>query len=237
MGQYVSTALGITPTAPVPRPPLASARQNSGLLSYFRSPPVEPHVVARPPSEVLEAHNVLLNFLPPELCSAVLEHAEYWTMSSSIRKQRIRLSSGTTFMQVERADEWPPFPTEVDEYRSWARFDSGEFPYLVSLPVGAALDSRGQVVQGEGGYLRGIEVFMKSRDQGWSDAQGQFYGMFSLSATKDSPSGTYNGSYSWFELCLIRDGAEVEGSRCDIQRNVHGEFTLSREAHRKPVNT
>lgn len=35
--------------------------------------------------------------------------------------------------------------------------------------------------------------------------------------------GTYEGSYSWFELGLLRDGKEVEGSRCHLQNNVVGE--------------
>lgn len=224
MGQYVSSALG-SEQPPVVRASPANARQNSGLLSYFRTPQPEPHTIFRPPNEVLEAFEALCHLLPPELCGDILNLAEYWTLTSSMRRQRIRLSSGTTFMQVERNEGWPPFPCEMEEHQSWARFEPGEFPYLISLPIGAALDENGDVVQGDGGYLRQVVVEMKSRDQGWSDAQGQFYGVWTtrLCLYKLTIQGTYEGTYSWFELCLVRDGHEVPGSRCEIQRNVHGE--------------
>jgi hypothetical protein len=44
--------------------------------------------------------------------------------------------------------------------------------------------------------------------------------------------GTYDHSYTWFDLALLRDGKEVEGSRIDFQHNVHGESRqLARLTH------
>ncbi len=37
--------------------------------------------------------------------------------------------------------------------------------------------------------------------------------------------GTYEQSYSWFELSLLRDGKEVRGSRYAVQNNVHGKLS------------
>ncbi|RSH78261.1 uncharacterized protein EHS24_002726 [Apiotrichum porosum] len=55
-------------------------------------------------------------------------------------------------------------------------------------------------------WLRSVTVETFSRDQGWSDNQAAY--------------GTYNQSYSWMELSLLRDGQEVPESRCTIQYNV-----------------
>lgn len=40
------------------------------------------------------------------------------------------------------------------------------------------------------------------------------------------PLGTYEQSYSWFELSLLRDGKEVPNSRHVLQYNVHGRTRL-----------
>lgn len=39
--------------------------------------------------------------------------------------------------------------------------------------------------------------------------------------------GTYEHSYSWFEISLLRNGIEVPDSRIRIQNNVHGTAGLS----------
>lgn len=39
----------------------------------------------------------------------------------------------------------------------------------------------------------------------------------------DDMTGTYDASYSWFELSLLRNGREVPESRTKIQYNIHGE--------------
>lgn len=57
----------------------------------------------------------------------------------------------------------------------------------------------------------------------------------------DGLTGTYEHSYSWFEVSLLRDGQEVPGSRTSIQNNVHGEqsactarLTISRAIPQSP---
>lgn len=78
-------------------------------------------------------------------------------------------------------------------------------------------------------WLRGIVIETLSKDQGWSDNR-QAYGTCRLSAVLWNfltcvlmVSGTYEHSYSWFEVSLLRDGKEVENSRRSFQNNVHGQ--------------
>lgn len=59
-------------------------------------------------------------------------------------------------------------------------------------------------------WVRRIRITTFSRDQGWVDDESQY--------------GTYEGSFSWFEVSLLRNGREVPRSRFEIQRNICGEF-------------
>ncbi|EJT45370.1 hypothetical protein A1Q1_06133 [Trichosporon asahii var. asahii CBS 2479] len=55
-------------------------------------------------------------------------------------------------------------------------------------------------------WVRRIEITTFSKDQGWVDDESLY--------------GQYEGSFSFFEVSLLRNGREVPGSRFEIQRNV-----------------
>ncbi|WWC86722.1 uncharacterized protein L201_001600 [Kwoniella dendrophila CBS 6074] len=57
-------------------------------------------------------------------------------------------------------------------------------------------------------WVRKCIIETLSKDQGWSSGNPAHY-------------GTYEQSYSWFEISLLRGDKEVENSRHSIQNNVH----------------
>lgn len=59
-------------------------------------------------------------------------------------------------------------------------------------------------------WVRRIHIQTLSKDQGWVDDESLY--------------GTYEGSFSYFEVSLLRNGREVPRSRFEIQRNVCGEY-------------
>lgn len=71
-------------------------------------------------------------------------------------------------------------------------------------------------------WARRIVVETFSRDQGWvAETSQQFYGM---SDAVTPTEGTYENSFSWFDLGIVRDGKDL-GLRYRIQNNVVGEST------------
>lgn len=59
-------------------------------------------------------------------------------------------------------------------------------------------------------WVRRIEITTFSKDQGWVDDESIY--------------GRYEGSFSFFEVSLLRNGREVPQSRFEVQRNVCGEY-------------
>jgi hypothetical protein len=144
-----------------------------------------------------------------------------------------------------RAGEEPERMTNLERGGSQGPKDSeGNYWYMCSEPIGcversAIIDQPAMGDDDDGvsprgdvpdfnvcSWLREIHVETVSRDQGWSSGGAQHYGKvhYLYSGFCHLPNlGTYENSYSWFELSLLRDGEEVLDSRYSIQNNVHGE--------------
>ncbi|OXC64659.1 hypothetical protein J008_05272 [Cryptococcus neoformans] len=85
----------------------------------------------------------------------------------------------------------------------------GKVWYLVSSPIGC-FGGPAHTKTGRGerrAWVKEVVVETFSKDQGWSN-YAQHY-------------GTYNSSFSWFEVSLLREDKEVPGSRHIVQHNVH----------------
>lgn len=76
---------------------------------------------------------------------------------------------------------------------------------------------------GEGS--RGRDVFKGSRMVKLCPALWSVW--VSVLCARHSPNvGTYNSSFSWFEVSLLREDKEVPGSRHIVQHNVHGQSEM-----------
>lgn len=74
----------------------------------------------------------------------------------------------------------------------------------------------------EGSWLREVVIETLSKDQGWSSTDPAAYGESPRGFCSMLILGTYDSSYSWFDITLLREGKEVPDSRKNIQHNVHG---------------
>nr|XP_019046961.1 hypothetical protein I302_03567 [Kwoniella bestiolae CBS 10118]OCF25891.1 hypothetical protein I302_03567 [Kwoniella bestiolae CBS 10118] len=224
--------------------------RGQSILSYFFNPstPSLTHDHLHPTAlEVRLVSRYLIHLgIPSELIPKVLDEAEYW---SGCRRQRtkhvvvnsldsrLHITNGTHLVQPEDlldSDQVDELPRSAMMSR-WGglRNMNGECWYLASSPVGCTRRPRargneqrshGHVVEGEGGseevvdignsgepdkvWIRKCVIETLSKDQGWSSNNPTHY-------------GTYEQSYSWFEISLLRGTQEVQGSRHSIQYNVH----------------
>lgn len=108
----------------------------------------------------------------------------------------------------------------------------GKVWYLVSSPIGCFGDPdpmNTRVGHGERtAWVKEVVIETFSKDQGWSNYAQHYGGSRSSSPWPcNSPNvGTYDSSYSWFEVSLLRGDKEVPGSRHIVQHNVHGQSTI-----------
>ncbi|WRT64598.1 uncharacterized protein IL334_001531 [Kwoniella shivajii] len=215
-----------------PRPSSSSLNPNppSTILSYFFLPfkPFVTHDHLHPTHlETRLVTRYLLHLgLPAELVPKVLDHAEYW---GGCRRQN------TQQMSVKSSD---------DRGKLDANMGPGNLWYQDSQPIGCTKRPRPwnykadcQTTPTEEAnstpkdetdkvWIRKCVIEILSKDQGWSTNDPSHY-------------GTYEQSYSWFDVALWRrEGGverEVEGSRHAIQNNVHaGQYF---KAHRIILST
>ncbi|ORX34069.1 hypothetical protein BD324DRAFT_195136 [Kockovaella imperatae] len=203
--------------APVPTPSLPSIAR-----SLF------------PPKFVSAVSDLLYNRLPPELIPLILEYAAYYSESNVSLARNVALAAGARNPRVRpglggqwRNGQELDLQEEIDVEDAGLTDEPGALWYLVSQPIGyrqeedrlraedppsdleLVSDSSGGDAGGASkSWIRKIVVHTMSKDQGWSSSSQEHY-------------GTYEQSYTWFELSLLRNGKDVEGSRIDFQHNVH----------------
>ncbi|WVF69599.1 hypothetical protein IAT40_004377 [Kwoniella sp. CBS 6097] len=171
--------------------------------------------------------------LPTEIAQNILDQAEYYAACRRHISKKIEVCSTCEVGHVKNEDQ--PFSSaqqsEVNQQAlrvgGGLRNKEGMVWYLCSSLLGCTgvdvnsttwpsrtkRKSSGSSAEDE--RLREQEVWLRkvvvetfSKDQGWSSGNAAHY-------------GTYQGSYSWFEISLIRGADEVEGSRHTVQHNVH----------------
>ncbi|KAL1407354.1 hypothetical protein Q8F55_006776 [Vanrija albida] len=168
---------------------------------------------------------LLATGLPLELVRVVLDRALIWTSCHRYNRSEFTVpSSGEA--RAARGQEW----TLVQQEREVGHrlpAEGGDAFYLVSAPLGCDGDDwyegAGRVAVDGGGtssegreestdaprrrfWPRAVVITTLSKDQGWANEQRLY--------------GRYEGSWTWFQVALLRDGVEVPGSRHDVQRNV-----------------
>ncbi|WVR04764.1 hypothetical protein IAU60_001776 [Kwoniella sp. DSM 27419] len=219
-----------SPTGPVTTDP-------PPVIPYFSSPTISTHTHSHPRPTLLSIQLVsryLMTLgLPPELLSKVLDEAEYFAACTRRIKKKAVIRSRSSKGHVEQ--DGGPFVIGQEHEVGIAAFQPGgglknqpgQVWYLVSSPVGcigrpspptqvirsSGRRDEGEVDTGEGvewrkSWVRKVVIETVSRDQGWIQNDPTYY-------------GTYEGSFSWFEITLLRGTDEVEGSRCSVQNNIH----------------
>ncbi|ORY24020.1 hypothetical protein BCR39DRAFT_548198 [Naematelia encephala] len=186
-----------------------------------------------------------LPLLPPEIVYQILDLAEYWLVCRRMSRRPVTVVAGAPSPRLRAPGNQPGsrwLGGQEEEMREEMEIGDdddeeegeggltdreGEVWYLVSSPIGCAEEpaeedsntNERQMKEDTGergdrhpkhtpkGRLRRVVIETLSRDQGWS-SHAPFY-------------GTYEQSYSWFELSLLRSGKEVPNSRISIQNNVH----------------
>ncbi|GFZ47924.1 hypothetical protein JCM24511_05671 [Saitozyma sp. JCM 24511] len=189
--------------------------------------------------------------LPPELIPRILDHARYWPACRRLNRRALTVAAGAPVPRQTTGGAWHMWTSgQEDELRAELQLEDGglkdrdgEVWYLCSAPLGCVEhdverpedvegyadgssreekgkerieeEEKGGPAGGEddaetasGWWAREIVVETLSRDQGWSSGDPRCY-------------GTYEQSYSWFELALLRGGKEVPDTRTSIQNNIH----------------
>ncbi|WWC68133.1 uncharacterized protein I206_102056 [Kwoniella pini CBS 10737] len=224
-----------------PRPtesPLNPTPASSGILSYFYNPtkPSVTHHHLHPSSIEIICVTKYLNHLglPIELVPRVLDFAEYWTSCRRMNNKQILVDSIRHRGHLP-GGEGPWSAGQTDEITTSSRVNRdgglkctrGNVWYLISSPIGciSPLKSNQEITPIKSNecnesnsirkpqesydnvWIRRCIIETLSKDQGWSTSSTEHY-------------GTYEQSYSWFEISLLRDDKEVEGSRHSIQHNI-----------------
>ncbi|OCF58604.1 hypothetical protein L486_03092 [Kwoniella mangroviensis CBS 10435] len=208
--------------------------QRQSILSYFFNPstPTLTHDHLHPTAlEVRLVSKYLVHLgIPSELIPRVLDQAEYW---SGCRRQRTKHIYVDSMLPQYRSANNPQYTVDgpdheqvVELFQAALVHDGGGLKnrngnvwYLVSSPIGCTRrpnsgSGPGVIAQHETAmdldrvWIRKCVIETLSKDQGWSSNNPAHY-------------GTYEQSYSWFEISLLRGDKEVEGSRHSIQNNVH----------------
>ncbi|OCF45765.1 hypothetical protein I317_00253 [Kwoniella heveanensis CBS 569] len=234
--------------APTPAAASATALQPAAappsILSYFFPTP-NPSLSHDHLEPTLQDIRLVMRYLsrlglPSELVESILNMADYHASCRRHISKRIEVCSTCEVGHVKN-EEQPFSPPQTGEVRYQAlrvggalRNAKGKVWYLCSSPLGCTgtdiVEGRrttqqqrhppgGQDVaeqsEQEKGRLERQDVWLRkvvietfSKDQGWSSGNPAHY-------------GTYEGSYSWFEISLLRGAREVEGSRHTVQHNVH----------------
>ncbi|WVQ79882.1 hypothetical protein IAT38_001982 [Cryptococcus sp. DSM 104549] len=240
MGLTQSTQSSVNPP-PATNSSRASTHRNprpsgGGILSYFdfSSQPTHTHSHSSPTNRDIRLTSFYLvrAGLLPELIPRILDEARYWAGCSMKSRREIQVLARSKVAFVRGSGTWGSGPNEPPQLGECPglRSRDGEIYYMASAPVGCeALLEPGEVIDGREenvpgssavadngrvdtgrrrrAWARKVVVETVSHDQGWSNFN-QYY-------------GTYEQSYSWFEVALLRDGKEVEGSRYTVQYNVH----------------
>ncbi|WWD21664.1 hypothetical protein CI109_106150 [Kwoniella shandongensis] len=216
-----------TPSVPPPPRPSASRLNPNppSVLSYFLPipTPVLTHDHLHPTYlEIRLVTRYLTHLgLPPELAPRILDEAGYWAGCRRQSGKQLAVRAMDPRGHVRNGVIWST--GQEDEVGMEARGPDGglkggpgEIWYLVSSPIGCwhqpgmtmgstlPIDPDGDRQRV---WVREVVFETLSKDQGWSNFQSHY--------------GTYEQSYSWFEVALLRDGREVEGSRHSVQNNVH----------------
>ncbi|KAK8847574.1 hypothetical protein IAR55_005433 [Kwoniella newhampshirensis] len=226
------TAHPLTPPPPGPSPPRPSASHLNPnpptILSYFLPIPAPSLTHDHLHPTVLEIRLVtryLVHLgLPPELVPRILDEAGSWAgcRRQSVKQLAVRAMDPRGHVRngvVWKTGQEDEVGEEAIGWNGGLKGGPGEIWYLVSSPIGC-WHSPGEAtgsnqlatfvvndVDRQTVWVREVVIETLSKDQGWSSFREHY--------------GTYEQSYSWFEVSLLRDGREVEGSRHSIQNNVH----------------
>ena len=156
------------------------------------------------PSErdVLAVRTMLLHYLPLELADIILDLAVYWT--------RIVIHSTQPF--VASASSRPGI--------------DANFVYLVTPPIPYLQHTEGADSCDQPTKVRMMRFSISSHDQGWGGEQN-LQGSSRMVTYIDfgflmSPSGPYQGSYTWFEACIYRSVADYPGVSEEAKARVTG---------------
>lgn len=178
--------------------------------------------------DVRKTAELLSARLPAELVLRVLDEARYWAGCRTLIQKDLMVVAGHTS------------PRNLPQPRTWRNGqetqvglpedEDGNVWYLASEPVGCD-ETRlsGSRAGGGGCWVRGLVIETLSKDQGWSSAVQADRSLYGESLSRVFPrmterdKGTYEQSYSWFEVALVRNGKEVENSRRSFQNNIHGQ--------------
>ncbi|KIR57836.1 hypothetical protein I314_06341 [Cryptococcus bacillisporus CA1873] len=204
---------------PAPQPSLPSHAPQS-ILSLFlpATPPLLTHDHIPPTlSDITLVTCYLVHLgLPLELALRILDEARYWDGCRRESKKEVMVYSTRDGGYVKRGLEWLTGQEEEVPEAAMAgdgglEGGKGKVWYLVSSPIGCFGDPdpmNTRVGHGERtAWVKEVVIETFSKDQGWSN-YAQHY-------------GTYDSSYSWFEVSLLRGDKEVPGSRHIVQHNVH----------------
>ncbi|KAK4684939.1 hypothetical protein P7C73_g5220, partial [Tremellales sp. Uapishka_1] len=172
-----------TPASP-PAPSVSPLNPPRSPLRYFSTPTApEHHHLTPSPRDIQQVTAILSKRLPPELVPRILEFAEYFSGCRRFNPRKFNVTAGGVLPRGKRGvlfstGQETELQVEMAMEGSGLKDELGNYWYLVSEPVGCG-DHDGEEEEESDrppSWLRGIVLETKSKDQGWTSANPQFYG-------------------------------------------------------------